>query len=265
MNHETRAALLRINRIFYDEYASSFGGTRALPWPAWRQLLEPLRDGEHDRPLRILDVGCGNGRFGSLAAETLPYAFEYEGWDQSQGLLDQAQERLEGRRLGDLPDDQLAGLTLKAVDLNHWMEDEPQPASAGGYDVIGMFGVLHHMPGRQFRADLLQRLGTLLAPGGKLWVSWWMLHRTDRFQKKTVSWDRAPVELDLDDVEPGDHLLSWHRDGFGIRYLHFPTEDELVELDSLEGLEALAPLESDGPTGRENLYLRWTRASIPPA
>lgn len=260
MNEKTRAALLAVNRVFYDDYAGSFGETRARPWPAWTTLLaEPAAETEtRDRPLRILDVGCGNGRFGLLASQLIPGPVIYEGWDQSVGLLDQARERLTS---------QVAELDLKPVDLGqdpgHW------PVTEATFDVIGMFGVLHHMPGLAFRRRLLEALGRRLAPGGRLWVSWWLLHRTERFSKKTQPWSRLDEDgarsrglsaVDPDELEPGDFLLSWQRDGFGLRYLHFPTDDELAELRDLPGLEPGPPLESDGPTGRENLYLRWTRS-----
>ena len=255
MKESTRQALLAINRVFYDDYAASFGSTRSRPWPAWTTLLQDLSASE--RPLRVLDVGCGNGRFGELAAEILVDrgGLDYEGWDQSAGLLQQARLKLDGR---------VGKLVLRSVDLGR--DPTELPSTGETYDVIGMFGVLHHMPGREFRRRLLSALGTRLAPGGRLWASWWMLHQTDRFAKKIAEWRRLPeasgMAVDLGDLEPGDHLLTWQRDGQGLRYLHFPTPDELDELRLLPDLSWKDSLASDGPTGRENLYLCWDRARI---
>ena len=99
MNEQTRERLLKINQRFYDDYAAGFGATRQKPWAAWETLLRGLPenfDPEASEPLRILDVGCGNGRFGELVAGVLERPLLYSGVDHSLGLLDQARHKLEG-------------------------------------------------------------------------------------------------------------------------------------------------------------------------
>lgn len=258
MDEATRQMLLSVNKRFYDEYSDSFGASRQRPWPAWETLLSETlgatsEEAREDGQLRILDVGCGNGRFGVLAADRIGPQISYLGLDQSLGLLAQAQEALEGR---------VEQLRLQPMDLGNpgTALDELQQA----FDIIGIFGVLHHLPGEAERRRLLTRLGRKLAPGGQLWASWWMLHHTERFDKKVVPWDRlgasSPPQMAPDPrrLEEGDTLLSWQRDGFGLRYLHFPPKAEIERLQSLDGLRLVRSLASDGPTGRENLYLVWT-------
>ena len=252
MKQATRDALLAINKRFYDEYSVVFGQTREKPWPAWRTLFRETPElWQGSEPLRILDVGCGNGRFGLEAAQVLERPIHYVGLDQSQGLLEQARDKLSGAA---------DKLELREADLGG-----PTPLPVGGsFDLIGMFGVLHHLPGEAYRRSLLSTLGRHLKSGGGLWASWWMLHKTPRFPKKVVPWERL-AELhgesavpELDDLESGDSLLSWQKDGFGLRYLHFPEQAELERLAELPGLTFLRSLESDGPTQRENLYLLWS-------
>ena len=256
MNEATRQILLSINKRFYDDYSDSFGASRQRPWPAWQTLLHDMQSpGRRTQGgcLRVLDVGCGNGRFGSLVADQPGSRVSYVGVDQSIGLLSQARAALEGR---------VEQLRLEPVDLG-----DPGPALdelGADFDIIGMFGVLHHLPGESERRQLLTRLGRKLAPGGQLWASWWMLHRTERFEKKVVPWGRLgdsspPQEVpEAGQLEEGDTLLSWQRDGFGLRYLHFPPQAELERLHDLDGLRLIKSLASDGPTGKENLYLVWT-------
>jgi SAM-dependent methyltransferase len=62
MKDETLRALNTINRVFYRDSAPSFDATRDAPWPGWQPLL-PLLQGLEGDPARILDLGCGNGRF----------------------------------------------------------------------------------------------------------------------------------------------------------------------------------------------------------
>ena len=256
MDEDTRQALLSINKRFYDDYSDSFGASRQRPWPAWQTLLgDPNSPGQgsSDEPLKILDVGCGNGRFGALVTSLVDRPVHYVGVDHSAGLLDQARVDLSSR---------VERLRLEQLDLGD--ADARPPELKGGFDIIGIFGVLHHLPGESHRRGLLNRLGSRLAPGGQLWASWWMLHQTSRFEKKVVPWHRLREEKpplampDPDLLEQGDTLLSWQRDGFGLRYLHFPSGPEIDRLQRLENLDFVRTLESDGPTGRETLYLVWT-------
>ena len=74
--------LLRINRQFYDSLADSFAETRATPHPGFTLLLDFL-------PLNLaslLDVGCGNGRFGHFLDQHRPLK-RYVGVDFSTELL----------------------------------------------------------------------------------------------------------------------------------------------------------------------------------
>lgn len=261
MHKSTRRILLEINRRFYDEYARSFGNTRSRPWQAWPCLLTNF-SATHPQvstPLRVLDAGCGNGRFGRLVAETVDRPVIYHGWDQSLGLLEQARDKVAGH---------VAGSAFHAVDLGS-MAPEAWPEPEEPFQIIGIFGVLHHLPGEAERRRLLSALGQRLAPGGELWASWWMLHHTERFKKKVRNWEEVPQVYkgleppNLDHLEPGDRLLAWQKDGLGLRYLHFPPEDELERLKHLPGLTFSGELMSDGPTGRENLYLKWQRQHDP--
>jgi 2-polyprenyl-3-methyl-5-hydroxy-6-metoxy-1,4-benzoquinol methylase len=66
VNDATRERLNTINREFYRVTAHDFDETRGQPWPGWKRVLPYLK-----LPLSVLDVGCGNGRFGVFLAQNL--------------------------------------------------------------------------------------------------------------------------------------------------------------------------------------------------
>ena len=68
MNRVTVERLIALNREFYRSRAAEFDVSRRNPWPGWARVLDAI---DRTRNVAILDVGCGNGRFG-LFAEELP-------------------------------------------------------------------------------------------------------------------------------------------------------------------------------------------------
>src|SRR5690349_758474 len=89
MDEATIRRLNQINREFYRITADSFDQSRQHAWAGWEQLLEYLKP-----PLSVLDVGCGNGRFGLFLAEALSGDILYLGVDSSPILLERAKQAL---------------------------------------------------------------------------------------------------------------------------------------------------------------------------
>ena len=88
MKDDTAQRLLAINRAFYRQHAADFARTRRQAWPGWERLLLPLLRGRE----RLLDVGCGNGRFGRFWARANPadVPLHYHAVDASLPLLREA-------------------------------------------------------------------------------------------------------------------------------------------------------------------------------
>lgn len=244
MNEETRLALVELSRRFYEQSAESFDASRQRPWPGWRRLLPKLAG---STPLHVLDAGCGNGRFGRFLADELQRPLRYHGVDASARLLAAGAEAM-----GPAGGQNTA--ELEECELELWLEREP----AADFELVALFGVLHHIPSRRHRRGLLDRLGARLSPGGLLAATWWMLHRGNRFEKKMRPWSRAP-EIDTRELESGDTLLGWRDEISCPRYAHFPDSEELDDLTSLPGLVLLEQFHSDGPSGRDNLYRIYRR------
>ena len=144
MDDATRQRLSDINHTFYSTVAAEFDRSRAQPWAGWQPLLPHLA-ALPPMP-RVLDIGCGNGRFGHFLTQHLG-AMRYTGVDYSPEMLQITRKRL--------PDAQLLARDLVS---------EAPPA--GPFDLVVCFGFLHHIPGAAQRMELVRALGSALADGG---------------------------------------------------------------------------------------------------
>jgi len=252
VNRETVDRLDHINRDFYATHAEEFLATRASPWPGWEGLLPHLRalTSVLGAPLRILDVGCGNGRLGTWLQQHLGRPHCYVGLDRSLSLL--------------------------AREVNGWGGD-PDPASiladvaasggvvpcrAAAYDAVLVLALLHHLPSSGLRRALIDDLLRVLRPGGLLALSCWQFASEERFARRMVSiedYNRGVASpLDAAQLEEGDHLLRWGDAAASrptLRYCHFASPDEAVELLADRPATIVDEYRADGREGRLNLYL----------
>ena len=99
---------------------------------------------------------------------------------------------------------------------------------------------------------MLRQARQLLAPGGVLIVSYWQFLDEARWQERVLSWET--VGLTARDVEAGDALLDWRRDGPGLRYVHHVTPAEASDLARAAGLQVSESYYADGQSKRLNLF-----------
>ncbi|MCP4040148.1 MAG: class I SAM-dependent methyltransferase [bacterium] len=240
----TRQRLIALNRRFYAVVADAFDQTRRDPWPGWERSIAHL-DASREPPLSVLDVGCGNGRFASFLSAKIGDGFHYVGIDSSPALLEHARNshpQLGSARFleGDILD---ADGELLLADVD--------------FDLIAIFGLLHHIPGRETRQALIARLTQRLAAGGLLIATAWQFATDARFRERIVPWaqynETAEEPVDPDQLEAGDHLLRF-ADAPLPRYCHFTPPEALRALLSGPDLEWLDDYAADGRSGNLNRY-----------
>lgn len=226
--------LLALNRSFYEQLAGPFARTRAHPQPGFARLLPFL-----PQPCtRVLDVGCGEGRFGRFLAKSGVEA-EYVGVDFSSGLLAEAEAAVA---------DSFAHTSFVARNLAR-----PEALDGlGTFSLIACLAVLQHIPGRANRLRLLREMAQQLEPGGRLFLSTWQFMDSPRQRRKLAPWAEAGLEGAA--VEAGDHLLTWQSGGFGLRYVAAIDAEETAALAEAAGLSILHQFRSDGREGELNLY-----------
>ncbi len=194
----------------YDSIASEFSETRQRGWTEFEVFRPYLRSG-----LRVLDVGCGNGRLLDFLKEFKPAA--YVGVDQSVGLLKEAKRCHLGKNV-----------SFKELDMMELSNLK------GSFDVVFVIASFHHLPPEDQRL-FLKRLKKLLAPEAVICMTNWNLWSW-RFWKswmKNLFWPKYGVKGLLIPFQNRVH-----------RYYYAFTRAELRSLLQREGYSVL--LEESG-------------------
>ncbi|MFQ5493409.1 MAG: class I SAM-dependent methyltransferase [Candidatus Dojkabacteria bacterium] len=235
MRPETVDKLNELNRKFYSKVAEDFSDSRQYFWKGWNILwdwieLKGLTVG------KILDAGSGNGRFAEFLIQRMGNDFEYLGIDYSRDLLGRA----------------------KHLASDHIQFDEMDLITdlkklKGRFELIVLFGVMHHIPGYENRVKLLQGLSKHLTKGGHLVATSWRFDRDKQLFDRKLSWNDSG--LDESDLENGDFLLDWRRKKQARRYVHLALPEEQESLVNDSGLEIKYHFEADGKEGNLNRYV----------
>ena len=230
MDDETRLRLNQINREFYARTASEFDATRGRAWVGWRRLLEII-----EPPVAsVIDIGCGNGRFGLFLARHQAETFVYHGIDNNRHLLDLARKRLRKQ----------PGLTLRLLEQDVVLTGMPAMSA----QLVALFGIAHHVPGFLQRQQLLASAAERVQPGGYLVFAAWRFYEEERFRNRVVPW---PSDIA---VERNDFLLDWRRGERALRYCHYVDDEEHQSLIAATGLSVVEDYRADGASGQLNRY-----------
>ncbi|GAB4264170.1 MAG: hypothetical protein Kow0080_03080 [Candidatus Promineifilaceae bacterium] len=230
MKEETAARLRQLNQQFYEQVADSFADSRERPQPGFALLLAWLPQPCQD----VLDVGCGNGRFGQFLHKN-GHPVTYTGVDNSIGLLTHARQLLPQGTF------QQADMTCPG-----FLE------GFGQFDLIVCLAAMQHIPGQANRARLLAEMADHLTENGRLFLANWQFMNSPRQRRKVRDW--SMVGLSAGDVEPNDYLLTWQREGFGLRYVCQIDAEETAVLAQTANLNILHQFRSDGKEGNLSLY-----------
>lgn len=236
MKQATQDILNNINRTFYQKRAEEFSQTRQSFWKGWNMVWKIVSPTLPQNPM-IMDVGCGNGRFGQFLISKLGANFQYIGVDSADALLGKARVNLEllgNRKL----------INADVFEIHY------------SADLVVLFGVLHHIPGLAQRNELVKSLHDHVNPGGKLALSLWHADRiASLYQRQAKSEDLKKLGIDPEDLEAGDVLLPFGIKKNSWRYVHIFSDREINGLIKTLEIKTTSKFEADGRTGRLNTYL----------
>lgn len=236
MDESTALRLNAINSAFYRQTAHDFDATRQRPWSGWTRLLRSVR-----LPVEsVLDIGCGNGRFGRFLAAQQAHPFDYCGIDSNADLLASASVHLQSS-----PHIH-ADLLARDILLQPWPQRSAQ--------LVTLFGLLHHVPGLEKRRSLLRTAADCVLPGGWLAFTAWRFLDSARFQERIVPWS------DDFQVEAGDYLLDWRRGSRAVRYCHHIDDAEHDGLITAANLRVVDDYREDGGLNRYTILQRDSAA-----
>lgn len=243
MDKATAARLIELNRRFYQTFGREFAATRMRLQPGVRRLLERIAAHES-----ILDLGCGNGELARALARR-GYRGRYLGLDFSRPLLEE---------VSNLPEN----FAFVEADLSeNWKKVKSERGEEfllpSYFSLITAFAVLHHIPSRELRLDLLTKIHALLVPGGVFIHSEWQFLNSEKWRGRIQPWSEAG--LTEAEVDPGDYLLDWRGGGRGLRYVHAFDEAELNALAAATGFQVRETFYSDGENGKLGLYQVWKK------
>lgn len=197
----------------YDKIASHFSQTRQFLWPEFKFFQTYLKPN-----LKILDLGCGNGRLSELI---LKENCQYIGIDNSAGQLQEAQKmfpNLEFKQ-GDL-----IKIPLKNESINQ----------------IWTIASFHHLADKKSRLQALQEMQRVLGKNGLIIMTNWNL-----FQPKYKKFVHKAIWNFLKTCGQkyawNDTFIPWKSGNLNLanRYYHAFTPNELKKLFHKSNLEII--------------------------
>ncbi|KPJ71692.1 hypothetical protein AMJ50_00970 [Parcubacteria bacterium DG_74_3] len=210
----------------YSLIAKDFSRTRKEAWKELEFLFDKyLITGE-----KVLDLGCGNGRWFLLFQER---GVDYVGVDNSEELIGIANIKYPQAKF------QIA----EALNL---------PFPNNFFDKVYSIAVLHQIPSEEFRLRFLNEAKRVLKPGGFLILTVWKVHQKREITllfKYTILKLIGKSKLDFKDIfEP------WGKETK--RYYHCFSKKELVHLVKKVNLEIkTGGLVKNQKGNRQNIYL----------
>ncbi len=247
----------KVNEHFYHYFADQFHQSRNHGWIGWRPLLDELPC----RSLRVLDIGCGNGRLAhflnrSWCEQRGGEIIFYNGLDQNKSLLKRA-----GETSWPFPAEWSSWSWSSIPELKGKESRRDKDDVLERYDWVTLFGVLHHVFGYERRLRLIQWAAQHLRPNGVLSISLWDFGAHSKWEKKYLNWSDYISDwgIALEEIEEGDHLLGWSGDRSTPRYCHWVnrTEEERLISEVDQSMDGLSAGWRVGAEGDLNRYWCW--------
>jgi SAM-dependent methyltransferase len=208
--------ILAKNKELYDKIASEFSDSRSNLWPEFEYFKGYLQNGQ-----TVLDLGCGNGRLLDLIKD---YQVDYLGLDFSPKLIEEAHQNW--------PNHKFSVTDILKLDL------KPK------YDLVFLVAVMHHIPSKKLREQLLVKVRSVLKPGGKILMTNWNLWQK-RYLKYIIKYtllkltdpDKEVNGILVDDLDLQDVFIPWQKKY--LRYVHAFTENNIARLCKKTGFEII--------------------------
>jgi ubiquinone/menaquinone biosynthesis C-methylase UbiE len=200
MDRKYAEYLLRKTKKDYNLIADEFSRTRERTWEEIRFLFDNyLIPGD-----KILDLGCGSGRYFLLLKEK---GVNYFGIDIAEKLIEIAKNKYpEGN--------------FQIVDALNFQ------FPTNFFDKVYSIATLHHIPSKEFRLQFLREVKRILKPGGLLILTVWKFHQLKEIYlqfKYTILKLIGKTRLDWRDIfEPWGKRAE--------RYYHCFSKNELRDL-----------------------------------
>jgi len=249
MRRDARNILNKLNNNFYAEIGQFWNQESDYFWDGW-YVMKHLLDLRRLTPLKVLDIGCGNGRFATFASTHLNSSqpITYLGIDNSAEMLSFCPAISHPHSIH--------FSHIDVVESAHWNRSFDHQ-----FNLVVLMGLMHHIPSFQKRLNLITSAAQCLTSGGYLCFTTWRFDLIPRLQKRVVNLDGgegrlllSELGLSRSDLEAGDALLNWVKYERAYRYSHQYSEQELAHLIKATGCTLVARYLQDGKECMRNEY-----------
>jgi len=209
----------------YDAFAQDWDTTRQYAWPEFELVKSKLNKG-----MKVLDLGCGNGRLFGLCKEI---EVDYTGVDNSAELVKLAQKNNpEGKFIvGD------------ALDL---------PFGDSEFDLVISLAVVHHIPGKENREKFFSEIARVLKNNGEVFITTWNIFQPK--YRKYIQENRLKKLTLRSDLGWNDAWIPFGQEKV-LRYVHGFTPNEMRKL-----LAKDFEIESEYFTQKKHQVKNWKEA-----
>jgi SAM-dependent methyltransferase len=252
METDTISKLNFITQEFYTRVAPYWNDNPDYFWAGWEDMVQYLPVA---CDLNLLDLGCGNGRFANFVDSKMVFeSATYLGLDSDQWYIHKA-----GKMFANL-----ARVKTK-FEKQDFLVSGLDSLRSNHYDLVTLFGLLHHIPSRVKRLDLMREIYDLMPASAVLVFTLWNFTGEERLKKRIVDLNSDYGQqvcdqfgLDKSDLEAGDYILDWVKYVTAYRYAHYFGEDEIDSWRQLGFREASSYLH-DGRFSLRNKYFVWVK------
>lgn len=195
-----------LNKEFYAKHNESFDKSRFMEWEGFNNVLKYIT-----KDTKILDLGCGNGRFLEFLNNKNTQFDSYLGIDNSADFINKNKLKFSNAK-------------FEERDILNQIDE-----ITNKYDLVVIFGVSHHIPYEEYRKEWFQKIKNLISKNGTLVISFW------EFDIKKADQKFSPK---IYKPQKGDYFLGWKDDFSQHRFCHYYDEKELQNIISIfQGFE----------------------------
>lgn len=158
----------------YDNFAKTFANSRKnLKWAEVNTILEILKN---ENLTKILDIGCGSGRFLENYKNFFGNSPElYLGLDASQNMIIEAKKNLENKNKNSTKN---FFEICEMQNLENFFEKNNFPK----FDAIIFLASFHHLENENERIEVLKSAKKILNENWKIFLTNWNLLEQEKYQ-----------------------------------------------------------------------------------
>jgi SAM-dependent methyltransferase len=135
-------------------------------WFIWRQVPAVLNGRLPDRPLKVVDLGCGNGSSTNVLSRFLPKGSEILGLDLVPELINQAKAQRDKKKFTHHSGSVVYPEFTTGSVTETWRNEKGAPIPDRSVDFITSYGIVGHHLNEKLLDELASQADRVLAPDG---------------------------------------------------------------------------------------------------